>query len=237
MGFLNDQNKKAVEDHIFGLLKDLKAMRDGLGLNKDGINWLGDAATAHFDQFGAIDLRRVIELAAEARGYAVLRDDYPHPNDKNLSWLQSVEDIREASVDVMRRYSQPAAKGEMTRDSSGKTLNQRFNDRVLWLGQNNVHRAQEPVTTEAVKPLTEQEKKAAADKANIDAIRKEIDDTPSHSKYADSQRKRLHARLNELLADRNFKYRNRYTQEILTGLDAVKAEMRRELADKDNPIH
>src|SRR5258708_31761154 len=141
MGFLNDQNKKAVEDRIFGLLKDLKAMRNGLGLNKDGINWLGDAALAHFDQFGAIDFRSVIELADEARGYAALRDDYPHPNDKNLAWLQSVEDIREASVDILRRYTQPAAKGEMTRDSSGKTLYERYCARVLWLRQNHVRRA------------------------------------------------------------------------------------------------
>src|SRR5260370_19825812 len=98
MGFLIDQNKKAVEDQIFGLLKDLKAMRNGIGLNGNGINWLGDTALAHFGQFGAVDIRRVIELADEARSYAAFRDDYPHPNDKNLAWFQSVENIREGSV-------------------------------------------------------------------------------------------------------------------------------------------
>jgi hypothetical protein len=234
MGYITEQNKKAVEDHIVSLMMDLKTMRNGLGLNADGINWVGGAALDHFGQFGKVDLRRVIELADEARRYATFRDDYPHPGDKHLAWLQSVEDIREASVEKMRRFTQEAAKAEQTRDASGKTLYERYCARVLWLGENNVHRAPEPV--QEIRPLTEKEKQAAAVKTDLDAIRAEIDAIPGYSPYADSQRKRLHKRLNELLADRSFKFYDRYSQETFTGLEAIKRQMAVEQRDKDNPI-
>src|SRR5258708_14702476 len=121
---------------------------------------------------------------------------------------------------MLRRYAQPAAQGETTRDSSGKTLYERYCERVLWLGQNNVHRAQEPVKTEAEKPLSEAEKKAAAAKAVVDGLRVEIDAaTKGYSQYAKNQNARLHKKLNEVLADRNFKYRDRYPQVTLTGLE------------------
>ncbi|SRR6266404_3170207 len=168
MGFLNEQNKKAVEGHIFGLLKDLKAMRNGIGLNGNGINWLGDVALAHFDQFGKIDLRRVIELADEARSYAVFHDSYPHPGDPQLKGITSIEAARALSVEQLKMLNNNVA------FSTG--LHKRFNERLAWLQANNVHEVK-PAEPEPAAPvvLTPEQQAQADARKRLDAVYAKID--------------------------------------------------------------
>src|SRR5258708_32426037 len=109
MGFLNDQNRKAVGDHIFKSLTDLKKSRNGLGLSKRGINWVGDMAFAHFDQFNTVGWRRVADLLDEAQSYAVFREDYPHPDDKQLENITSIEAARGLARQALKKLTNDIA--------------------------------------------------------------------------------------------------------------------------------
>ncbi len=240
MDYLTEANEQAVEKHVIELCLNLKALRDGsLGLGKAGIDVFWDYARGHFNQFGSIDLRRVIELVDYVKSaHPVYRDDFPHGSDKNLAWLQSVEDIHEASAEKHRRFVQGAAKGESTRDDSGFTLYERYNRRIIWLQQNNVRRPEE-APAPPPKELTEKEKAAAAVKADVDAIRSDIDvATKGHSQYAKNQNARLHKRFDELLSDvPHAKFFDRYgSQEWITGWPAVQRIIREEIRDANNPI-
>ena len=46
----------------------------------------------------------------------------------------------DAPKEKIARFCQPAARGETTRDASGLTLGQRFDERVTWLQSRKVHR-------------------------------------------------------------------------------------------------
>jgi hypothetical protein len=148
----------------------------------------------------------------------------PHATDKQLDWLLSIEDYVEADREKIRRYLQPAALGEMTRDASGRSLKERFDDRVQWLQANKVRRAKEQVTAAPTKPLTEREKLVAKANADVAAIRAEIDSIPNgYRAFVVKQKERLHRILNEMLAERKT-------------IGEIKIVMERELREKDSPI-
>jgi hypothetical protein len=233
MGYINDGNRKTVEDRIFNLMMDARAARqDGIGLNGAGINFLGEWALSTFDQTGAINLRTILELIKTIiEKYPTLSAEYPHADDPQLKWLDSIEAINEAKADVIKRYMQPVAV------DSG--LFQRFNERVGFMKSKNVHRPKVEAVQEAAKPLTPKEQAAAKVKTEIDAVKSEIDTaTKGYTQYAIRQREKLHARFAELLADMpRAKFFDRYgSQERLTGWPAVQRIIRQEIRDCNNPI-
>ncbi len=205
--YINDQNRKAVEEHIFNLMEDVKRMRGTLALNKKGIEWVGGAAYAHYNQFGKIDWKRVAELVDEAQSYAPLRLDYPHPDCAQLAWLTSVDDYADATSEVIRRYMQPVA------IDSG--LKHKFDDRVTYLRNNKIRR---PKVEAAPEPpqLTPAQKVEAEVKARIQAMADRINSSVGKGWNTRTAqfRKRLLGEANELLTGgQNLAYVEKYVAE------------------------
>ena len=231
---INAQNQQQVIAHIVKLTKDLRLLRqsDNIGVNMDGENELALRALTHFDVSGKFDVHDLADIVQQIRtDYPTYRDDFPHFDDQQLKWLDSLDAINEASSEKIKRFMQPTA------IDSG--LYQRFNDRVGWLKENNVRRPKVDAVQEAAKPLTPKEQAAAKVKAEIDAIKTEIDAaTKGYTNWAIRQREKLHARFAELLADMpRAKFFDRYgSQEWLTGWPAVQRIIREEIRDKDSPI-
>src|SRR5258708_19803750 len=99
MGYVTNENKKSIEDRVFDLMMDARAARqDGLGLNKAGINFLGDWALSEFDQTGAVNLRTILELIKEIiEKYPTLSPEYQHVHSPHPKYLNSPKSNNEAS--------------------------------------------------------------------------------------------------------------------------------------------
>src|SRR5260221_2446807 len=151
MGYLNAENQKQVITHIVKLMKDVKLIRqsDNIGVNVNGENELAVRSLAHFDVDGKIDVHDLADVIKTIRtDNPKFRDDYPHFDDKQLRWLDSIDAYTEASSDVIRRYMQPAA------IDSG--LKKRFDERVTFLRNNNIRRPKVEATTEPPQLTPEQ---------------------------------------------------------------------------------
>lgn len=167
-------------------------------------------------------------------------DEIPFPEEKSLAWMRAREDLAEAPKDKIKEFLQPAALSEYNHLGQKITsLNAKFNARADWLKRNNVRRpksAEQERTTVELSPV---EKERAKQKAEIEAICKDImERTKGYTAFAQRQRVRLTTRLNELLNDPNVAYvrTERGGKELVTGFEAVKLHMRDELRDSDNPI-
>src|SRR5260221_786140 len=232
MAFTHEQAVKFTANQI-NLLE--ATLQGGLGLSYQGTTELLKRGVENIYACGEMNIpiiRRILDQLKKDQ--PLMRDDVPFPNDPHLDFLTSIEAAQEMPKEKLRKFLQPVA---AEKDASGTSLLERFNARTQWLKHNDVHRPEEAPAA-PTKPLSEKEKAAAAAKAVVDAIKEEIDSIPGHSPYADSQRKRLHARLNNLLADMpRAKFFDRYgSQEWLTGWPAVQRIIREEIRDKDNPI-
>lgn len=88
----------------------------------------------------------------------------PHAGDKSLAWLDSVEAINEVGIEKLKRFTQPAAFAPLSKDASGRNLNERFSDRVTFLKKHNIRR-----------PKTEKVENPAVEKARAE-LRQYIDE-------------------------------------------------------------
>jgi hypothetical protein len=230
MGYIKtEQERQTAIIRVKQLADNLNMLRSdvgGIGLSDEGINVAALKAMQNIDRFGFIDSHEFAKLVDSVKSEDIkYRTDMPHAGDQQLSWLTSIQSYRDASSEQIRKYLQPAAMGEMTRDASGKTLKERFDERVSWLHSNRVHAPKQQETVQpAAKPLTEREQLVAKAKADVVAIRAEIDGLqPHYSSYVQNQKTRLHKLLNELIGDHR-------------GINEIKKVMARELRDRDNPI-
>jgi hypothetical protein len=173
-GFLKTQQKvKEAVTHVTTLASQYDAVRDGGSqLSEEGIFQLAAAAMTQIDLVGYIDLRKFAELADKVRAehpkYGV--DPMPYPNDAKLQWLQSLDDLKEASAAQIKIFLQPVAWD--TKDADGSNAKSRFEARVAWLNKHKVHRPK--VEAAPVVELTEEQQAQADIKARYDYVRDKI---------------------------------------------------------------
>jgi hypothetical protein len=124
------------------------------------------------------------------------QDEMPHKDDPQLRWLDSVDAYKEASSDKIRKFLQPAASGEMTRDASKKTLKERFDERVTFLQQRNVRRAE----TRSTQPTPRVESKGQQMHREI---LKSIDNLgPDHRNLILKTKERMRRQVSEMIQNK-----------------------------------
>lgn len=124
----------------------------------------------------------------------------PHASDKSLAWLNYIDDYVDAPKEKIARFCQPAARGEMTKDASGLTLGQRFDERVTWLQSRKVHRPKKEEQPE--KALTPKERLAVESNEKWIALNNRINAFGGNRGYLKSVttfRERLHRDLRSLI--------------------------------------
>jgi|SRR5215469_2938550 len=118
-----------------------------------------------------LKLRNMLDIDKEAASREAALT-LPHANDPSLKWLKSVEDYLEVEPEKVRRFTQAAAFAPSSKGASGKTLNERFNERVQFLQKHKIRRPEEAPKT----PAQELQEKASAElQGYIDECRSIID--------------------------------------------------------------
>ncbi len=154
-------------------------------------------------------VREIVREVAQQAQTVQQADDAtpPHSGDVSLAWLKSIDDYLDDTPAIREKianFCQPAARGEMTRDASGKTLSERFSDRVTWLKNNNVRRPKVEKVVDA-NPLTEEQKRLNGVQSRLaalaDRINRVVLDNP-YSKKTFAFRASLHKKVDEMSKDR-----------------------------------
>ena len=148
------------------------------------------------------DTSTLIAANAAAAAAAQAEEDStpPHASDKSLAWLTCIEDYVDAPKEKIARFCQPAARGETTRDASGLTLGQRFDERVTWLQSRKVHRPKKEEQPDKV--LTPKERLAVESNEKWIALNNRINAFGGNRGYLKSVttfRERLHRDLRSLI--------------------------------------
>lgn len=179
MGFLNAGNQEPVIAHLVKLIKDLKLLRqtDNIGVNDGGERELATRALEFFDTYGKIDVHDLAEVINKIRDeHPTYRDDFPHASDSSLDWIKSIEDYKQASAERIKFYLRGESNSANTKDASGKTLYQRFQNRLAWLQTNKIHRVKNEQPAEPAAPVLTPEQQAQADaRKRLDAVYAKID--------------------------------------------------------------
>src|SRR5882762_3724366 len=196
MGHITNQAEyKYAVTFVTNQARTLDAARQGgLGLNDEGMKELLVRGVAYIDAHKEMNATILVWLLEQLKTeQPLLRDDFPHASDSSLDWIKTIDDYKEASSERIKFYLRGESNSVNTKDASGKTLYQRFQERLAWVQTNKIRRVKNDQPTEPVAPvvLTPEQQAQADARKRLDAVYAKIDKSGGH----DWQQKTIQFRL------------------------------------------
>ena len=185
MGYITNQAEyERAITFVTNQARTLDAARQGgLGLNDEGLKELLKRGVAYIDGHREMNVTILVAILDQLKAeQPLLRDDFPHANDSSLDWIKSIADYKEASAERIKFYLRSESNSDRTKDASGKTLYQRFQERLAWLQINKIHRVKndQPAEPVAAAPLTPEQQAQADARKRLDAVYAKIDKSGGH---------------------------------------------------------